>query len=101
MQVLTGDTGRRFNTDTSEKFSEATEFDGHNHVSLATGQWYAHEALYRTAGGRWILHTWSQWEGVVDTWIEIDGADAARWLSVNGHESHPACAAEFAALEIA
>jgi len=98
-QVL--DDGRWFDPDKAEKFEEKRRFDGHNMISLATGSQWEHEVLYRTAGGRWILHNWSQWQGSSECWDEIDNDRAARWLVRNGHEDHEACTTEINALEVA
>ena len=46
---------------------------------------FGHEALHRTAGGRFVLNHWSQWQGSMETYEEISVEEAARWLSVNGH----------------
>jgi hypothetical protein len=94
------DDGRWFDLDSAKKYEEETRWNGNNHVSHATGDTFEHETLYRTAGGRWIVHHWSQWQGSRDTWTEIDDADAARWLVINKYEPHPACKEEFAALEV-
>lgn len=94
------DDDRWFDTSKAKKFTEETEWDGRNHVSLATGSQFDHETLYRTAGGRWILNHWSQWQGSRPSWREIDDEEAARWLVRNTYSSHEACAEEYAALEV-
>jgi len=98
--ALTDATGRWFDPDKAEHWDEDRRWDGNNHVSVATGSQWDHEELYRTAGGRWILHSWSQWQGSTPSYLEIDAGDAARWLAKNEHEPPDECAAEFAALEI-
>lgn len=42
-------------------------WNGSNHISQATGSQWEHESLLRTAGGWWVLHRWSQWQGVSPT----------------------------------
>lgn len=96
---LTDGSGRWFDSTRAEKWEEGTYWDGNNRVSLSAGK-HSHEVLYRTAGGRWVLHRWSQWQGVREMYEEIDNEAAARWLSINEHEPHEECAKEFAALEI-
>ena len=98
-RIALGD-GRWFDADRAEAYEEDTRWDGHNHVSLATGSQWDHEELYRTRGGRWILHSWSQWQGSGESYCEISDERAARWLVANGHDAHEACATEYAALEI-
>lgn len=98
---LTDGSGRWFDLDKATKFEEATRWNGNNHVSRATGSQFEHEALYRTGAGRWVLNHWSQWQGSLERYEEIDDAAAAAWLATNEHEPHEACATEFAALEIA
>ena len=70
-----------FDIDAAEKFSEDTYFDGSNMISKATGSQRAHEALYRTKGGRWVLNCWwSQWQGSRETYEFISDDEAREWL---------------------
>ena len=101
MSRVTLDDGRWFDSDRAEKFDEELEWNGHNRISIATGSQWEHETLYRTAGGRWVLYHWSQWQGSRDTYEEASNNEAARWLARNGHSAHASCEVEFAALEIA
>src|SRR5690606_4914211 len=48
-------------------------------------QWH-HEELYRTAGGRWALHVWSQYQGVPERYEFISDTRAREWLLKNGHD---------------
>jgi len=98
---LTDGSGRWFDITKATEFDEGTRWDGSNHVSLVAGGKFDHEKLYRTAGGRWILNHWSQWQGSRETYEEISNDEAARWLSICDLDPHPACADEFAALEVA
>jgi hypothetical protein len=91
--------GRWFDVDKAKKYSEDTWFDGSNHISCATGSQWEHEALYKTASGRWVLNHWSQRQGSADCWAEISEEDAARWLIKNNKDCCEACAA-VSALEI-
>jgi hypothetical protein len=97
--VLTDGTSRWFESDSAEAFEEDTRWNGNNHVSLATGSWTDHETLYRTAGKKWIVYHWSQWQGSMPTNEEISDEEAAAWLVRNGYE-HPDAAEQIAALEI-
>lgn len=81
-------------------WEEGTRWNGNNHISLVTGSQWEHQKLYRTASGRWVLHSWSQYQGSTESWEEIDAAAAARWLVINGHEPHMDCADEYAALNL-
>lgn len=99
-QVLTDETGRWFDLDSAREFQEGRFWDGRNHVSLATRSPWEHEALYRTRGGRWILHRWSQWQGTPDSWVEITKEEAARWFAVNNHEPDESILQIYEQLEI-
>ena len=70
------DSPRWFNDSTATKFDEDSRWDGNNHISRATGSQWDHQALYYTASGRWILNSWSQWQGTEDTYEEVSQADA-------------------------
>jgi len=70
----------------AEEFTEATRWDGSNHISLATGSQWDHEILYRTAGGRWVLHGWSQWQGRPESYRFVSDAKAREWLLANGED---------------
>ena len=67
-------------------WEEATRWDGHNHISLATGSQWSHEMLYRSRKGRyWIEHT-SQWQGSTAYAEWIGNHTATQWLMANDHE---------------
>jgi len=83
---LSDGSGRWFDAEKAEKFEEDTWFNGHNHVSVATGDQFTHEVLYKTAKGLWVLHEWSQWQGSRATYIDIEPARAQDWLLYNGHD---------------
>jgi hypothetical protein len=75
-----------FNPDSATLYKEDTEWDGSNHISLATGSQFDHEALYRTKGGRWVLNTWSQWEGKQERYEFVNDATAKDWLLRNNED---------------
>lgn len=97
---LTDGSGRWFNPRAAQAWDEGCTFDGRNYISDATGSQWDHERLYHTAGGRWILRSWSQWQGSRTTYEEVTPAAAAVWLIRNGHELHESCAAQAADLEM-
>jgi hypothetical protein len=70
----------------AEEFKEATWWDGSNHISVATGSQWDHQVLYRTKGGRWVLHSWSQWQGRPETYRFITDAEAQTWLLKNEND---------------
>ena len=98
--ALTDGSGKWFSTETAECISEETFHDGRNWISKATGSQWEHESLYRTAGGKFILNHWSNYQGSRETYEEIKATQAAIWLSKNGLEPHPACEQEFNELEM-
>lgn len=71
-----------FNHATAEEFKEGTRWDGHNHVSVHTSDQFAHQVLYRTKGGRWVLCNWSQWESVDETHEFVTDDQAREWLLI-------------------
>jgi len=71
-----------FDIDTAESIDERVEWDGQNNVSVHVGD-HEHQILYHTAGGRWVRHTWSQWQGVDPTYAFVDAPTAQAWLLIN------------------
>lgn len=70
----------------AQSWDEATEWDGRNHISKATGDQFTHETLYKSAKGRYyILHS-SQWQGSTDYATFTEPTEAAKWLLLNEHE---------------
>lgn len=76
----------RFDLDKVTTWDCVKEWDGRNHADVHTRDWTTSTSLLRTAGGRWVLETRSNWEGVGTT-REFITPDAAReWLLVNGDD---------------
>jgi hypothetical protein len=69
-----------FDDDKAEVVNESQQWDGNNMVPLVTGSYAEHEALYRTAAGRWVLHHWSQWQGSHPTYRFLTDDEARNWL---------------------
>jgi len=72
-----------FDQEKAEEYTEGCRWDGNNNISLATGTQWDHEVLYRTAGGRWVLHSWSQWQGSIPTFEFVGDTAAREWLLRN------------------
>lgn len=68
----------------SEHWEEATRWDGHNHISVATGSQWVHQALYRSRKGRYYIEHTSQWQGSFPSAEWVSNEEAARWLVANG-----------------
>lgn len=79
-----------FDPDKATRFGEDTEWDGSNHISVATGSQWDHEALLRTAQGRWVLSTYSNRQGVMNTYRFISDNDAREWLLRNNSDDEAA-----------
>ena len=81
-------------------WDEGTRWNGQNHVSLATGSQWEHEALHLARSGVWWIEHWSQWQGSTPSGQVVSAEDAARWLLLNGYdhdsEDFPAELTEFA-----
>jgi len=99
--ALTDGSGRWFDASRATCWPEARYFDGSNHISKATGQQWEHEKLFRTAGGVYVLHHWSDWQSSgPDRYEPISARAAAAWLVKNDHEPGKDLAATAAALEV-
>jgi len=95
-----GDDGTWFDPEKANQWEEETEWDGRNHISLATGSQWDHQQLFHTAGGKWVLHHWSQWQGSRPSWELITAKDAAAWLIRNKHDVPAELKSTTAALEV-
>jgi hypothetical protein len=71
-----------FNIDTAIRFSEASQWDGENLVSRATGSQSSHQYLYYTASGNWVLNCWYQG---IETYEKIGEERAISWLISQEH----------------
>ena len=83
-----GPDGRRtlvgwFDLDRATIIKERTRWDGRRHVSVHTADRFDHQDLYRTRGGRWVLHSWSEWAGREETYEYISDERAREWLLLN------------------
>jgi hypothetical protein len=70
----------------AQEFDEDTDWNGNNFISVNTGSQWEHERLYKTARGRWVLKSWSNWQGTATTYSFIDSEEAQLWLAKNGHK---------------
>lgn len=72
-----------FDMDKAQCWQEDSWFDGSNMISRATGSQWAHQELYRTASGNWVLCDMSQYQNVETTYKLIEPSTAAHWLVAN------------------
>jgi hypothetical protein len=80
----------------TETWTEATTWDGRNHISTATGTQWNHKKLHQSRKGRfYVLHS-SQMQGTRDHIEYVANEEAARWILANGHEL-PECLAHLEA----
>ena len=70
----------------TQTWSEGTRFDGHNHISIATGSQWDHQDLLRSRKGRYYIVHSSQWQGSTPLAEWIGNHAAAAWLLANGHD---------------
>ena len=81
------DDGTVLDTDNAtQEWEEDTRWDGNNHISIATGSQWAHQALYRSRKGRYYLENTSQWQGSTPSAEWVSNRSAASWLLANNHE---------------
>jgi len=82
-QAMTDGSGSWFDIDNSECFDESSDWNGSNNISRATGSQTEHEQLYRTKSKKWVLNSWSNWQGTTETWEIVSDGHAAKWLAHN------------------
>lgn len=68
------------------QWEEASDWNGSNHISRATGNQWLHERLYRSRKGRYYLVHTSQWQGSRDHVEWVSRSDAAVWIVANDHD---------------
>lgn len=78
--------GQWFDADKAEVYEENSYHNGNNWISKATGSQTEHEKLYLTASGKWVLFSWSQWQGSIDSAELVDEDFAVRWFAKNEYE---------------
>jgi len=79
--------GTVVNTDKAQQsWNEDTQWNGNNHISVATGSQWEHQRLHRSAKGRYYVESWSQWQGSTPSAEYVSDIDAAAWLLANDHE---------------
>lgn len=98
--ALTDGSGNWFDYEKAEAFAEGRFHDGRNWISKATGSQWEHEELCRTAGGKWVLNRWSQYQGTRETYELISADEAAKWFARNELEPPERLDAATKALEI-
>lgn len=86
--ALTNLSGQWFDVEKAERFTEKTHWNGRNHISMATGSQWEHEAIYLTKGGKWVLNRWSQCQGSQENYEIVTDDQAAAWFAKQGFEDN-------------
>jgi len=81
--ALTDGSGAWFSTESAVLFKEDTRWDGRNQISVPTGSQWNHEWLYYTKSGKWVLNSFSNYQGTLETHEQIDEEAAIKWLIQN------------------
>ncbi len=69
-----------------QHWEEATDHDGSNHISRATGsQWY-HQTLYKSRKGRYYIEHTSDFQGSRAHVEWVSPQEATRWLLHNDED---------------
>lgn len=79
-----------FDKDRATRIDEETTWNGNGHVSVHTHTQFMHQGLYRTAGGRWVLCRFSDWQGSQPTYEFVTDDEARSWLLVNHSDAEAA-----------
>jgi hypothetical protein len=83
------DSNSWFDETKATKYLEDTYWNGRNKISVNTGSQWDHQWLYRTEGGKWVLNSWSNYQGSPETFVLISEEEAALWLAKNNEEIPP------------
>ncbi len=85
-RIITSEQGEKiawFDDSKAIHFSEERRFDGRNMISVATNSQWEHEAVYRTAKGKWVINRWSDWQGSQESYHLIANEEAFSWIHMN------------------
>lgn len=74
-----------FTRESAKVWEGKTNWDGNNNADVNVGANRGQD-LYRTAQGRWVLSTWSRWQGKDTTYMYVDETTARDWLLFNDHD---------------
>lgn len=79
--------GAIFDTEKAKRhWSEASDWDGRNHISRVTGSQWNHETLHKSAKGRYYVVRSSNIQGSQDEMEILSPREAAAWLLLNDHD---------------
>jgi hypothetical protein len=67
-------------TNATDSWNEDTNFDGSNHISVATGSQGRHQTLYRSRKGRYYIEHTSNYQGDLARAEWISKHHATGWL---------------------
>lgn len=79
-KAITNGNGQWFDTDKATVYKEETSWNGHNHISKATGSQFDHEWLFLTSSGKWVLNKWSNYQGSGESYEIISEDEATVWF---------------------
>ena len=69
-----------FDAEKATRFQENTRWDGSNHISKSTGSQWEHQDLYRTKSGKWVLNSWSDYQGSSEEYLLVNDTEAGEWF---------------------
>ncbi|MFA5580195.1 MAG: hypothetical protein WDA01_11995 [Methanothrix sp.] len=79
--------GAIFDTEKARaNWSEATDWNGSNHISRNSRTQWNHEALYISQKGRYYVVRSSDYQGSQDEMEILSPREAAAWLLLNDHD---------------
>ena len=81
---LTDRNGEWFDANKATVFKEKSFHNGRNFISEATGDQFRHEWLYITAGNKVVLYSFSNYQGVPESYRLINKEEAAKWFTKQG-----------------
>jgi len=80
---LTNESKAWFDEHRAKEYEEGANYDGSNRVSKATGSFTEHEKLWYTAGEKFVLQSWSNFQNRMTEYKEIELEEAVLWLAAN------------------
>ncbi|HMJ95443.1 MAG TPA: hypothetical protein VK486_06300 [Thermoleophilaceae bacterium] len=75
-----------FDSERAQYWNGNKEWDGRNQIDVNTREADRGQGIYLTAGRRWVLRAWTNWDCEMTGHAFVTPEEASAWLLFNGHD---------------